>query len=393
MNTSNSPGLSNDVACVIHSATLISDGLLHPNSWVALDAHGTISNMGSNGDWQALAPRDSIDAEGNFLTSGFVDIHGHGGNGADFAAIADGDFRAIDFHLEHGVTRVMASLVSAPIEQLCHQLGFFSQLDDERIIGVHLEGPFLSQAKRGVHRSNVLELPTLDSVKRLIDSGGPALRYITIAPELQGGYEAVERFVDAGVVVGLGHSEADYDQAQTAFSLGASILTHSFNAVRGIHHRSPGPVLAAVENESVSLELILDGSHVAFPVARMLAKLAPNRVALVSDAMSAAGCADGGYSLGGVAVKVTDGVATDTTGSLAGSTIALDMALRNAVERGCMSLPDAIDALTVVPARAIGVHDQFGRIAVGRVGDLVLLDADLFVKNVWLAGKLTQPGN
>lgn len=188
------------------------------------------------------------------------------------------------------------------------------------------------------------------------------------------------------MAVAVGHTEADYATVRAAFDAGASILTHTFNAMNGLHHRAPGPVAAAFDSPHVTLELIADGHHVHDPLLRLAFQAAPGRVALMTDAMAAAGCGDGAYRLGSLDVDVNDGVARLVQGgAIAGSTLTMDAALRRAVAAG-IGLPEAVAAATSVPARAAGMGDDAGTIAVGSPADLVLLDEDLRPVRIWLAG-------
>jgi len=208
---------------------------------------------------------------------------------------------------------------------------------------------------------------------------------VTLAPELPGGLDAVRRLVSAGVAVAVGHTEAGWDEASAAFDAGASLVTHAFNAMPGLGHRAPGPLGAALARDGVTIEAIADGVHVHPALIRVLMDAAPRRVALITDAMAAAGSGGGRYLLGALDVDVTDGVARLAgDGTIAGSTLTQDAALRTAVAAG-VSLPVAVEALTGAPARAIA-RDDLGALAPGRLADAVLLDARLTVRGVWTAG-------
>ncbi len=322
------------------------------------------------------------------LVPGFVDLHGHGGA---TQAYEDDDFSAaLAAHRAHGTTRSVVSLVANPVPDLVRSLGRIRDVmaTDPLLLGAHLEGPFLSPDNKGAHNEDFLVAPTPAAVEALLAAGEGVIRQVTIAPELPGALDAVRRFVEAGVTVAVGHTVGTYEQARAAFDAGATVLTHAFNAMPGLHHRRPGPIGAAVEDERVTLELILDGVHVHPAAARTLFRAAPGRIALITDAMGAAGAADGPYRLGSLDVTVTDGVAHVTgTDTIAGSTLTQDVALRNAVRLTGQSLPDAVAALTSVPARAIGLGDRFGRLAPGFAADLVALSPALEVLRVWGAGQ------
>ena len=290
------------------------------------------------------------------LAPGFIDTHGHGGAGASFDDGAVAIRTARDLHRAHGTTRAVISLVTAPLDDLARNVAGIADLmrTDADILGSHLEGPFLDPAHHGAHEPSLLREPAAADVQRLLDAGGGTVRQVTIAPELPGGLEAIRIVVAAGSAAAVGHTSADAAQTAAAFDAGATILTHAFNAMPGIHHREPGPVLTAAADHRVVLEGIADNVHLHPTVIKLLFDSAPGRVALVTDAMAAAGSADGSYDLGAVKVTVTDGIArADDTGSIAGSTLTQDVALQRSVQAG-VPLADAVRALTATPARAIG---------------------------------------
>ena len=355
------------------------------DGWV-LVVGDTIHAVGSGPD--APAADAVVDLGDAVLTPGSVDLHGHGGA---TRAYEDDDFTAaLAAHRSHGTTRSVLSLVANPLPELAASMAHVRAVmaDDPLVLGVHLEGPFLSPHNKGAHNASFLVDPTPSAVDMLLEAGEGVLRQITIAPELPGALDAVARFVDAGVVVAVGHTVATHDQARAAFDAGATLLTHAFNAMPGLHHRAPGPIGAAVADDRVTLELILDGVHVHPVVATTLFRAAPGRVALITDAMGAAGAADGEYRLGSLEVTVTDGIAhVAGTDTIAGSTLTQDQALRNAVSLAGRTLPEAVAALTSVPARALGLGDRFGRLAPGYAADLVALSPDLEVRRVWGGGR------
>lgn len=375
------------IARVIHDVRLIEAGHVRDAAWLAFDA-GRVVATGHGDHWRALSPVVAHDGGGAWLTPGFVDIHGHGGGGHAFDDGAEAVEAARAVHRAHGTTRAVVSLVTASIDDLVARVAGVAALAraDATILGSHLEGPFLDVGYKGAHTASLLRSPDAASVDRLLEAADGTLRQVTLAPELPGATEAIARFVAAGVAVAIGHTDADAAVAKRAFDAGATILTHAFNGMRGIHHRAPGPVVAAMGDERVTLELIADGTHVHPDVMRLAFAGAPGRIALITDAMAAAGAADGAYTLGGLAVTVADGVARlDEGGSIAGSTLLQDAALRLVTERCGVPLPDAVAALTTVPARAVGA--EAGSLAVGAAADAVLLDADLRVQGVWVDGE------
>lgn len=366
-------------ARVVDAAGTTADG------WV-LVVGDTIHATGS-GPEAPVADR-VVDLGDAVLTPGFVDLHGHGG--ATEAYEDDSFDRSLAMHRSHGTTRSVLSLVANPVPALAASLAHVRAVTatDPLVLGVHLEGPFLSPHNKGAHNESFLIEPTPAAVDALLEAGEGVIRQVTIAPELPGALDAVRRFVDAGVTVAVGHTVGTYDQARAAFDAGATILTHACNAMPGLHHRAPGPIGAAVSDDRVTLELILDAVHVHPVVADTLFRATPGRVALITDAMGAAGAADGSYRLGSLDVTVTDGVAhVAGTETIAGSTLTQDVALRNAVSLAGRTLPEAVAALTSVPAGALGLGNRLGRLAPGFAADLVALSPSLEVERVWGGGR------
>lgn len=378
---------------VVHSARIVDAGETTDDAWVRIE-EGRVTARGIGDDWTAadeVVDAAAVADPGAALAPGFVDIHGHGGAGCAFDDGVDAIRTARALHRAHGTTRAVVSLVTAPIDDLARSAAGVADLmrTDADILGSHLEGPFLDPGHHGAHEPSLLRAPAAHDVERLLEAGRGTVRQVTVAPELPGGLDAVRLIADSGSAAAVGHTDADAAMAVAAFEAGASILTHAFNGMNGIHHRAPGPVLAAAADHRVVLEAIADGMHLDPRVVRLLFDTAPGRVALITDAMAAAGAADGHYDLGAVSVTVADGIArADGTGSIAGSTLTQDAALRHAVRTG-VPLPEAVRALTETPARAIGRDAELGRLRPGALGDAVLLDAQLRVVRVWTGGRLT----
>jgi N-acetylglucosamine-6-phosphate deacetylase len=327
------------------------------------------------------------------LTPGLVDIQVNGAFGVDFAEIDDDGMRRIVAGLPRtGVTRFLPTLITADLSQLLDQarvvLAAVSTVNGlgARSLGVHLEGPFLSTKRPGVHDPALMVAPTAERVDAMLELHN-ALRMVTLAPELPGGMEAVQKLTAAGVLVAVGHTDATGAETTHAADLGAGMVTHLFNAQRGLGHREPGVPGVALVDDRYTLGLIADLAHVGADACRLVFKAAGDRVALVTDAVAAAGMPPGVYRLGGADVLLSDdGVPRSAEGTIAGSALTLDRAVRNMISIGVDPVV-AFRAATVVPADTIGEPDM-GRIEVGALADLVLWDDELKPSKVWVEGKL-----
>ena len=348
------------------------------DGWVRIE-DGRIGEVGAG------AAPGSIEIDG-WLAPGFVDIHVHGGGGAAFQdEAADAVATAAAFHRAHGTTSLLASLVSAPLDELVATVRRLEEAQAAGLIaGVHLEGPFLAEPRRGAHDPAVLQAPNSAALDRLL--AGDVVRMVTLAPELPGGLDAVRRIVAGGAVAAIGHTTATYEQTVAAIDAGARVATHLFNGMPPMLHREPGPVLALLNDPRVTVELINDGVHLHDRVFATTARaVGRGRVALVTDAIAATGLADGDYELGSQRIVVAGGVSTLAEGgSLAGSVLTMDRAVARAVALG-MAPADAVAAATATPAAAVGLEDV-GRLAPGLRANLVALDESFSVSSVWLDG-------
>ncbi len=365
-----------DGELLVAAAQVVSEGRVLRPGWFSC-RNGRIVTVG-----EGSPPRSpDLDFATQTIVPGFVDMHVHGGGGATYT---DGDpegvRQAAAFHRAHGTTTTLASLVSAgPSDLLAQVRGLRELVADGVIAGIHLEGPWLSHSRCGAHDPTVLRTPDPDEIERVLRAGAGTISMVTIAPELDGALDAIARFADAGVVVAVGHTEATYEQTRAAIAAGARVGTHLFNAMRPLHHREPGPVLALLEDERVTVEMVGDGVHVHQGLlTHVVGDVGAGRVALVTDAMAAAGMSDGSYRLGVLDVDVTDGVArVRATGAIAGSTATMGLLF----ERALAALPGPADAaLTAAsamasstPARAIDVDDA-GDLAPGMRADWVVVD-------------------
>jgi N-acetylglucosamine-6-phosphate deacetylase len=316
---------------------------------------------------------------------GFVDLQVNGFGGVDFLdADAAGYRRAGAALLETGVTAYLPTLITSPEQQLLAAMAEVPTGEARpRILGMHLEGPFLSPNRLGAHEASARLDPDLALLDRLLAAG--PVRLMTLAPELPGADALIDKLLDRGVAVSLGHTDATAAQANAAFDRGARSVTHLFNAMRPFRHRDPGIVGAALAREDVVVTIILDGIHLAPETAKTVWRAARGRTALVTDAITGAGVADGSYSLGNVDVHVHEGTVRGPDGVLAGSVLTMIEAVRNLHELG-VSFEEAIQAATSTPARVLGDH-ELGRLDIGLPADVVVLTDALEIERVLVGGE------
>ena len=367
--------------------TLIAGAELLRPGWIDLSGR-KVAAVGAG-----LPPR-TADRELGAVTvmPGFVDTHSHGGGGGSFSAASTADTSAaVALHRRHGTTTMIASLVTASPDDLLHEVGALAA--DVRaglIDGIHLEGPWLSTVRCGAHQPALMRDPDPAEIDRLLAAAAGTIRMVTIAPERPGALAAIRQFIDAGVVVAVGHTEATYEQTRAAIAAGATVATHLFNAMRPIDRREPGPVIALIEEPSVTVELITDGVHLDPAIYRhVMRSVRPDRISLITDAMAATGMPDGRYQLGPVPVDVTDGVAfVGGTDTVAGSTATMDQVVRFAFAHCGLDRDDALMLVarqaSLNPARALGL--PAGDLIPGAAADLVVLDQDLSVTGVLRRG-------
>ena len=360
--------------------------LLRPG-WIEV-SQGVVDAVGTG------APPRPADRDLGAVTvvPGFVDTHLHGGGGANFStASAAETATAVALHRKHGTTTLVASLVTAGPGELLRQVRELA--DDVRgglIDGIHLEGPWLSTTRCGAHQPSLMRDPDPAEVDRVLDAGAGAIRMVTLAPERDGALAAIGQIVEAGVVAAVGHTDATYERTRAAIAAGATVGTHLFNAMRPIDRREPGPIVALLEDDRITVELITDGVHVDPAIYRHVTRsVGPDRVSLITDAMAAAGMADGEYWLGQLAVAVEDGVARVAgTQTIAGGTATMDRVFRFAVVHSDLPRDEALMAAvrqaSINPARALGLPSA--GLVPGATADLVVLDSDLAVMAVLRQG-------
>ncbi|MFD3469199.1 N-acetylglucosamine-6-phosphate deacetylase [Streptomyces sp. NPDC058682] len=371
-----------------HSTVLSGARVVLPTGTVA---NGRVIVDGDRIAGSAHEGARSVDLSGHWIVPGFVDMHNHGGGGASFTSgTAEDVLKGVRTHREHGTTTLVASTVTGDLDELARRAGLLAELTQAgEIAGIHFEGPFINPCRKGAHKEDLLRDPDPAEVRKLIDAAHGAARMVTLATELPGGLDSVRLLAEHGVIAAIGHTDATYEQTRAAIDAGATVATHLFNAMPPLAHREPGPIAALLEDERITVELINDGTHL-HPAALELAfhHAGAHRVALITDAMDAAGFGDGTYHLGPLEVEVKRGVARLVEGgSIAGSTLTLDTAFKRSVTLDKLPVESVVQAISANPAKLIGLYDEIGSLEPGKYADLVVLDAAFDVKGVMRRGE------
>ena len=338
-------------------------------------------------------PADAVDLGGATVIPGLVDVHIHGAMGADFS---DGDPEGLQRMAQHlakeGITSFAPASMTLPYEVLSKAFACGLQFHENRpegcarLMGVHMEGPYFSEAKKGAQNGAYLKYPDYEGFKALYDGCNGLVRIVDVAPELPGSEDFIRQAKEL-CTVSVAHTDADYDHAKMAFDTGATHLTHTFNAMPPIHHRNPGVIPAAAENQNVRAELISDGFHVMPPVVRMtFAAFGGHRIVMVSDALRCSGMPEGEYELGGQPIFLKDGIARLADGTVAGSASNLYKGVQNMISFGIPE-EDVIRAATYNPACAISAQDKIGSVETGKYADFIVCTPDYSQKRVFLGGK------
>lgn len=357
---------------------------------------GVIEALGPRSGMGLPAGATEIRATEQTAIPGFLDIHIHGAGGRDVMEATPEALGALTKKVaEFGTTSVLATTVTASPDDICRAASGISRYIAEQhgaaerraeVIGLHFEGPFISKARPGVHPVEWIQAPSADLLERFVQAAAGNARLLTIAPEVLGAAPCIEAARKAGLVVSVGHTDANYEQTRFAIAHGARSATHTYNAMRPFTHRDPGVIGAVLTSPEINAELIADGVHVEEGAMKLLLQAkGPERVILVSDGLSATGMPDGKYTLGGFDITVSNGVCRNAAGILAGSTLTLDRALRNIVNLG-IPLANAVRMLTTNPASLLGIEFKKGALRVGADADILLLDQGLRVTNVWTRG-------
>lgn len=367
--------------------------------WLHVE-NGKIVEFGSGQPSEELSRHlvvKSFDLKGQWVIPGFIDIHVHGADGAE---VMDGTPEALrkisSFHAKHGTTSWLPTTLTASINALEKSLQAArvvqresSTMDGATILGVHLEGPFISPRKIGAQNPDFVLPPTVEVMDQLVGLMPGLVKKVTIAPEQEGAINVIRWLKNQSIIASIGHTDGSYMDTMRGIEAGATHATHLFNAMRGLHHRDGGVVGACLQSDEVLCELIADGHHVNSEVMKLIVRIkGSKRVALITDAISATGKPDGCYQLGGLDIIVKDGKSVLSDGStLAGSTLTMDKAVRNMVSKVGVSLQDAVEMASTTPARELGFKEQKGTIAIGFDADLVVLDEALTVTKTFVQGR------
>jgi N-acetylglucosamine-6-phosphate deacetylase len=375
---------------------MITGGLIiTPHSM--LPEHTLIIEGGKIAEITAQSPEPTeettvLDAAGYYVVPGFLDVHVHGGDGADtMDATPEALHTMARFFARHGVTSYYPTTMTDSAENIQRALENVAACpqptDGAQHLGAHIEGPYLNVEYKGAQPDEFFRNPDPAEYARWLQTG--AARLITVAPELEGAAAMIEELAGQGVEFAAGHSAASYDQMLLAASSGLRQATHTFNGMRGLHHREPGTLGAALSDDRIYAQVIADGVHVHPAMVKMLVRAkGTEKTILITDSMRAAGLADGAYTLGAQAITVSDGIARTQSGALAGSTVTLDQALRNVIAYAGLSLQEALPMATSVPAEVMNLAGQKGTLAPGADADVVLLDETLRVRLTLVGGRV-----
>lgn len=372
---------------LLHGGRLLPPAGPPGEGWVLIRG-GRIEAVGAGDPPVPDVPR--LDLAGALAAPGFIDLHVHGGDGVDFGSASGEEIgRAVAFHARHGTTGLLATTLSAAPDTLLAAVREIAAACAPGLLGAHLEGPFLSPERPGAQDSAHIRDPDRDELERLLAAGAGTVRMVTLAPERPCALAAIALLRATGVVAAVGHSDASWDEARAAFAAGAAYAVHLFNGMRPLHHREPGVVGAALADPAVTCELICDGHHLhPGTIALAHALKGADGAVLVTDAMAAAGLPDGEYGLGNLDVVVVGGrVALAEGGSLAGSTLTMDRAVRTAVAAG-VPVSDALRMASATPARVLALEQTKGALAPGHDADVVVLDDALAVRATIVGGRV-----
>ena len=336
-----------------------------------------------------------IEAKNKFVVPGYINIHVHGGGGSD---VMDGNYEAINqiaiTHSRFGTTAFLPTTMTMSKDKIIRSLRSICEAVKKgtagaEILGIHMEGPYINPEKKGAQKEEDIKKISLEEFLEFNQASGNLIRLVTIAPEMPGAISLIKYLYKQGIIASVGHTNATYVQTQAGIQAGLSHVTHTFDAMRGLHHREPGVVGAALTSPELTVEIIADGIHIHPIVLKILTKIKEGeKIVLITDAMRAAGMPEGVYDLGGQEVTVKKGRARLKDGTLAGSVLTMDKAVKNMVNKVGIQLPKAIQMASFNPARSIGIDDKKGSLEPGKDADIVILNKNLETELTIVAGKI-----
>ena len=372
--------------CIINGKVILHDEIVNKNVFIENDKIVEISN-------RQATDEDIIDAKGQYVAPGFIDVHIHGRGGSDTMYPTFEDLNVISkTALKTGVTTLLPTTMTMPAEDIAKAIenvvAYKDKVEGAEILGVHLEGPFFNKIYKGAQPEECMILPTVDNYLSFVKDHQDVIRKISIAPELEHSIELIEYLNDKNTVVSLGHTNATYEEAQAAIDAGATSGTHTYNAMTPLTHRAPGVVGAIMINDSVYAELILDGIHVNFAAAKALLRTkGKDKLILITDSIEAAGLENGTYKLGNQPVYVKDGEARLANGALAGSIANMNDCVRNAYQNLGLTLNEAVNLASYNPAKSLN-EDLLGEIKVGNYANIIFFNENIDIQGTMIKGQM-----
>lgn len=372
--------------CIINGKIILHDEIVNKNVFIEDDKITEISNRQPEDE-------DIIDAKGAYVSPGFIDVHTHGRGGSDTMYATFDDLNTISkATLKTGVTSFLPTTMTMPVDDIAKAIENIAvnkdKVEGAQVLGTHLEGPFFNKKYKGAQPEECMILPTVDNYLSFVQDHQDIIRKISIAPELEHSLELISYLNDKNTVVSLGHTNATYEQAQAAIDAGATSGTHTYNAMTPLTHRAPGVVGAVMINDSVYAELILDGVHVNYAAAKALLRTkGKDKLILITDSLEAAGLENGKYLLGNQDVYVKDGEARLIDGTLAGSIVSMNVAVKNAYEHLGLTLNEAVNLASYNPAQSLN-EPLLGEIKVGNYADIIFFDDNIQIQQTMIKGQL-----
>lgn len=376
--------------CILNGKVVLKDQVINANVFINGSKITEISKR---------QPVDEtvIDAKGRYVAPGFIDVHSHGRGGSDTMYPTFDDINTITTaSIKSGVTSILPTTMTMSIEETYAAIKNVAEnidkVDGSRILGVHMEGPFFNKRYKGAQPEEYMIEPTVENYHALTGEYDWAIKKLSLAPEREGCLPLIEYLVKEGVTVSIGHTDATYQEAVAGINAGVTSGTHTYNAMTPLTHRNPGVVGAIMSHDQVYAELILDGIHVSFPAAKVLLKAKGlDKVILITDSIEASGLPDGQYKLGNQPVYVKDNAARLESGTLAGSILALNDAVRNAYKNLDLTINEAVNLASYNPAKNLNLID-LGEIAVNKTADIIMFDDDIRVDFAMVDGKIKIGG-